>query len=160
MVTVPSGQIVLMVYGWIAMWIYLYLVYEILRWRRKITQFQSSYYTLFLLQAVADFYVFFFLEFVMRPRKFDYFNAFSVDMQTYAAFSYCNLMIAEVILCCGHIIIALNRFTSFYYPFILEKVGLARKIQLYLSASFEKFLFRLIQGFSSLINKPVSYLFP
>ncbi|RCN33967.1 hypothetical protein ANCCAN_20189 [Ancylostoma caninum] len=122
MANVPIAQLVVGVYGWAAMCIYLCLVYCMMKWRRKTSQFKSSYYTLFLLQAVADFYVFFVLELVMRPRKFNYFNAFSTDMQGYAAFSYCNLMISKVILCCGHIVIALDRFTSFYYPFILEKI--------------------------------------
>ncbi|KAL6732322.1 hypothetical protein Aduo_003095 [Ancylostoma duodenale] len=58
----------------------------------------------------------------MRPRKFNYFNIIPTEMQAYAAFSYYNQMISQVILCYGHILIALNRFTSFYYPLTVEKI--------------------------------------
>lgn len=65
-----------------------------------------------------------FLEIIIRPRKFDYFGLFSEDMRDYALFSTANLLIAKGVICCGHVVIALNRFTAFYWPFKQEQVNL------------------------------------
>ncbi|EYB84880.1 hypothetical protein Y032_0308g2051 [Ancylostoma ceylanicum] len=74
------------------------------------------------MQFVADFYMFIFVEIIMRPRKFNYFGLFSEDMQGYAVFSTANLFIAKVVICCGHVVIAFNRFTAFYLPFKHDQI--------------------------------------
>lgn len=60
----------------------------------------------------------------MNPRKFNYFNIFSADMETFAAISFLNLMISRTTICCGHIVIAVNRLTAFYLPVKQERVSL------------------------------------
>ncbi|KAL6728192.1 hypothetical protein Aduo_009991 [Ancylostoma duodenale] len=102
--------------------VYFYMICKLLLARRRILQFKSSYYSIFLLQSVADFYIFVFVEIIMRPRKLNFFNLFSENMQSYALFSMANLMISRGILCSGHIVIALNRLTAFYLPLRQEKI--------------------------------------
>ncbi|RCN39669.1 hypothetical protein ANCCAN_14411 [Ancylostoma caninum] len=60
--------------------------------------------------------MFFTVELVMRPRKFNYFNLFSENMHGFATFSYINLIVSKTVMCSGHIVISLNRFTAFYRP--------------------------------------------
>ncbi|CAJ0595580.1 unnamed protein product [Cylicocyclus nassatus] len=52
----------------------------------------------------------------MRPRKYNYFNLFSEHMSGLAFFSTANVPILWGILCSGHVVIALNRFTVFRVP--------------------------------------------
>ncbi|EYC02214.1 hypothetical protein Y032_0101g3371 [Ancylostoma ceylanicum] len=104
------------------MCLYLYLIRKLLKWRRNMEQFKSSYYSLFLMQFIADFYLFIFVEVIMRPRKFNYFGLYSENMQGFAVFSTANLLITKGVICCGHVVIALNRFTAFYLPFKQEKI--------------------------------------
>ncbi|ETN72169.1 hypothetical protein NECAME_18991 [Necator americanus] len=120
--TLPYGQLVMSLYSWISMIVYIRLVCKLLKQRKSTVHFKSSYYTLFLLQFIADFYVFIFVEFIMRPRKFNYFNLFTEDMQAYALFSVSNVVISRGILSSGHVVIALNRFSVFYAPMKQEQV--------------------------------------
>ncbi|EYC26807.1 hypothetical protein Y032_0010g975 [Ancylostoma ceylanicum] len=98
------------------------MICKLLLARRKMLLFKSSYYSLFLLQSVADFYIFVFVEIIMRPRKLNYFNLFSENMKSYAVFSMANLIFSRGILCSGHIVIALNRLTAFYLPLRQERI--------------------------------------
>ncbi|EYB98790.1 hypothetical protein Y032_0128g1444 [Ancylostoma ceylanicum] len=124
----PFGQILLMVYAWISMLLYLCLICTLLRLRRDFAALRSSYYSLFLLQAIGDFYMFLTVELVMRPRKFNYFDLFSENMQGFATFSYINLLISKTVMCTGHIIISLNRFTAFYKPLEQKQIWSRRTI--------------------------------
>lgn len=125
---VPFGQKLLIGYTWLSMGFYLALVVALLKWRTNNSLFRTSYYTLFLLQAVANFHVLLVVELMMRPRKFNYFNLFSKNMHAFAIFSYFDVTFAKIALCCGHMIISFNRLTAFYNPLTYEKVREAYKI--------------------------------
>ncbi|RCN50428.1 hypothetical protein ANCCAN_03451 [Ancylostoma caninum] len=83
--------------------------------------FRSSYYLIFFLQAVGDFYMFLTVELLMRPRKYNYFNMFNEDMHTFAVFTHFNLTWAQNILICGNVLISANRLTVFYRPLAHER---------------------------------------
>ncbi|EYB89976.1 hypothetical protein Y032_0225g2766 [Ancylostoma ceylanicum] len=62
------------------------------------------------------------IEFVMRPRKYNFFNLFNEDMHSYAVFSYFNMICSQTVLCCGHLLISANRLTAFYKPLTHEEI--------------------------------------
>ncbi|EYB84875.1 hypothetical protein Y032_0308g2050 [Ancylostoma ceylanicum] len=43
-------------------------------------------------------------------------------MRSFAVFSTANLLIAKAVICCGHVVMALNRFTAFYLPIKQEQL--------------------------------------
>ncbi|EYB84862.1 hypothetical protein Y032_0308g2041 [Ancylostoma ceylanicum] len=53
---------------------------------------------------------------------FNYFGLFSQDMQWYATFCSGNVVAAKTVIGCGHMVIALNRFTAFYIPLKQEQI--------------------------------------
>ncbi|WKX90636.1 hypothetical protein Q1695_009468 [Nippostrongylus brasiliensis] len=114
------GQLALTVIGGISMALYSYLIFKLLR--EKSHQFKSSYYLLFLLQAAADFFVFLSIELIQKPRKFNYFDLYSEEKHSFAVFSYINLIMCRSFICCGHVVIALNRLTAFIMPLKYETV--------------------------------------
>ncbi|EPB71469.1 hypothetical protein ANCCEY_09447 [Ancylostoma ceylanicum] len=122
MIDIPLEEKLFMGYAWLSMGLYLILVIALLMWRTHVDLFRTSYYTLFLLQATADFYAFLVVEFVMRARKFNYFNLFSANMHSFAVFTYYNSATAKTSLCCAQMVIAFNRFTVFYKPVTYEKI--------------------------------------
>ncbi|RCN39668.1 hypothetical protein ANCCAN_14410 [Ancylostoma caninum] len=122
MVDIPLEEKLFMGYAWLSMALYLGLVVALLTWRTHVDLFRTSYYTLFLLQAIADFYAFVVVELVMRARKFNYFELFSADMHSFAVFTYYNSANAKTSLCCARMVIAFNRLTVFYRPITYEKI--------------------------------------
>lgn len=117
------AQLMLMIYTWFSTLVYAFLIYKLLRARQSTAMYRSSYYLLFILQFGADLYVIFVIEIILLPMKFNYFGLFSQDMQWYATFSIGNVVAAKTVIGCGHIIIALNRFTAFYAPLKQEQVS-------------------------------------
>ncbi|KAK6043240.1 hypothetical protein COOONC_19255 [Cooperia oncophora] len=127
MAHVPTGQILLSIYSWASMFMYLYLLINLVIWRRQRSsgkrQFKASYYLLFMLQAIADFYLFLSIELIQKPARFNYFNLELDQMHNWAVISYANLVIASSLINCGHILIALNRLTAFFRPHSYEMVS-------------------------------------
>ncbi|XGW31978.1 hypothetical protein V3C99_010280 [Haemonchus contortus] len=126
MIIVPKGQILVSIYGWLSICMYLYMVIKIVLWRRQNSlgkrQFRSSYYTLFMLQAVADFYAFLAIELIQKPAAFNYFNLSLDKMHSLAVVSYSTIVISSSLISCGHVLIALNRMTAFYRPNNYEQI--------------------------------------
>ncbi|KAL6737118.1 hypothetical protein Aduo_010789 [Ancylostoma duodenale] len=121
-VPLPLSTIILIIYMWISMIAYSFLIFVILSRRRRVSALRSSYYWLFLLEAMGNFFVFFQYEIILRPRKYNFFDAYHERLTWFAIYSITALFVARGVWFLAEIFIAVNRFTVICHTLHYERL--------------------------------------